>query len=350
MKDLWMTLKERKKPLVMYGMGNGADKITDEVERRGLAISDYFASDGFVRGQFFRGKKVLTWEEIRKKYSDFIILVGFASALPEVMERIEALDREYELYIPDVPVAGRGIFDAPFYEKYRFFFQEAREIWADDASLQIYDGVIAFKLTGEYRYLKGAVSDREEVYQKLLCAERYRSCADLGAYNGDSVREFIRYFPHVQKIYSMEPDRHNFRKLTEFLTEKDLSFVTAYPYAAWKEDGQHSFNASGNRNASLNGGGTQSVEVRKLDTLLQGAPVDYIKYDVEGSEYEALWGSYDTIARFTPDLMVSVYHRNEDIFRLPLFVRTLSPKYRLYLRRFPGFPAWDVNLYALTEK
>ena len=66
----------------------------------------------------------------------------------------------------------------------------------------------------------------------------------------------------------------------------------------------------------------------------------------EGAEREALRGAAQTIARWQPRLNVACYHRNEDLFGLPLLVHTLNPAYRLYLRHHPYVPAWDVNLYA----
>ena len=49
--------------------------------------------------------------------------------------------------------------------------------------------------------------------------------------------------------------------------------------------------------------------------------------DVEGAEREALWGACQTIARYNPRLMVALYHRNEDLFELPLLVHKLNSKY-----------------------
>ena len=83
--------------------------------------------------------------------------------------------------------------------------------------------------------------------------------------------------------------------------------------------------------------------------LPHGVPVDYVKYDVEGAETEALMGSAETIRRDAPALLVSAYHRSGDLFRLPLLVHELNPAYKLYLRRMAGVPAWDINLYAVTE-
>ena len=65
--DMWEELRQSKKPIVMYGMGDGADKILAVLESRGISVSDFFASDGFVRGQTFHSKKVLSFSEIKNK-------------------------------------------------------------------------------------------------------------------------------------------------------------------------------------------------------------------------------------------------------------------------------------------
>lgn len=78
-------------------------------------------------------------------------------------------------------------------------------------------------------------------------------------------------------------------------------------------------------------------------------PIDFIKYDVEGSEKEALLGSERTIREDKPDLVVSLYHRSEDLFTLPLQIADMGTGYAYYLRRLPYIPAWDLNLYCIKE-
>jgi len=346
--DLWTYLQKANKPIVIYGMGNGADKIADELERRGLSVSAYFASDDFVRGQSFRSLRVMKFDEVKELFDDFIILIAFASSLPDVMARMYALDAEYEVYAPDVPVVGGAVFDLEFYESHREDFDAARALMADEESRRVFDAVIAYKLTGKLCYLKEATSSYDEVFTSLLASERYRSCVDLGAYNGDSVREFMAHFPNLSQVVSFEPDRRNFKKLEAFVEANGLDFVECHNCAAYSENGEMAFSQSGNRNARA-GEGKGSVSVRTLDSVLAGRAVEYIKYDVEGSEYEALVGSLETIRRYRPDLLVSLYHRNEDLFRLPLFLNSIAPSYRFYLRRFAYVPAWDLNLYALAE-
>lgn len=39
-KNVWDTLKDSDKPLVLYGMGLGAEKIMSELEQRGMRADD----------------------------------------------------------------------------------------------------------------------------------------------------------------------------------------------------------------------------------------------------------------------------------------------------------------------
>ena len=122
---------------------------------------------------------------------------------------------------------------------------------------------------------------------------------------------------------------------------------------AWNREETLLFDAGGNRNSNV-GNGLSAKKVRQvraltLDSVVGKDRVDYIKYDVEGSEKEALEGSVETIRRSRPELLVSLYHRSADLFSLVLFVHKLMPDARLCLRRFSYYPAWDLNLYAVHE-
>ena len=119
--DLWTYLASANKTIVMYGMGNGADKIIGVCESYGIVIADFFASDGFVRGQIFHGKRVMSFSEIKDKYGkdNIIVLVAFASSLPDVMQKIADVASECETYIPDVPVRGYNVFCDEFENEHK---------------------------------------------------------------------------------------------------------------------------------------------------------------------------------------------------------------------------------------
>ena len=145
-KDLWQYLSESKKPIVMYGMGNGADKILKVCEAKGIEVHDFFASDGFVRGHSFHEKKVLSYSEIKEKYGvgNFIVLLSFASSLPDVISTIQRVANEAELYAPDVPVCGDDLFDMDYFVAHETEFKKARQLFSDEHSKRVFDNVINY--------------------------------------------------------------------------------------------------------------------------------------------------------------------------------------------------------------
>ncbi len=359
-KDLWTYLSETNKKTVMYGMGNGADKILTICERYGIEICGFFASDGFVRGHMFHGKRVLSYSEAKEKYGaeNMIVLLSFASSLPDVLENIYKIADECELYAPDVPVCGNNLFDSAFYSENEDKIEAAESLLADERSKEVYNSVINYKLSGDIGYLRHTHSDFAEVYRDILHAERFEYIADLGAYNGDTLREIKPYAPNLKSAIAFEPDRRNHRKLCDYAQNETAFEIEAHQKAAWSHAETLVFDGSGNRNSTLISGDslpvtkvakTVEVEADSLDNILSGRKVDYIKYDVEGSEREALEGSNGTIEKHLPALLISLYHRSEDIFELPLLIHEKHPDYKLYMRRREYIPAWDTVLIAVKE-
>ncbi len=359
-RDLWEYLVATEKKIVMYGMGNGADKILRACDAKGIAVVDFFASDGFVRGHVFHGKTVLSWSGIKEKYGaeNVIVLLSFGTSRPEVLENIYRIASEAELYAPDVPAFGDGLFDRAFFEAHREELERAWEMLSDEESRRIFENVLQFKLTGRIDFLADAESDPEETLRERVRPDSITACADLGAYNGDSVRMLLDFEgARLSRVWAMEPDARNFRKLQAYAGSESRAAVIAVHAGAWSREETLYFDASGNRNASFGTNRSETladrpvklteISARRLDDVLMGERVDYIKYDVEGSEREALLGSAETIRRFYPRLLVSLYHRNEDLFDLPQLIREAYPAYtKFYLRRFRGIPAWDLNLYC----
>lgn len=351
--DMWDHLASTSKTVVMYGMGNGADKILAVCEKYGVCVSDFFASDGFVRGHSFHGKTVLSYSDVKAKYGaeNIIVLLSFGSSLPDVLELFKTVNSECELYAPDVPVCADALFNYEFFRANRDKIDQAYSLLADEESRRIYENVILYKLSGRIEYLFAAESQKDESYA-LLGARGFSSAADLGAYNGDTARELLRYSPDIKKIYALEPDKRNFRKLSEFCSAYEGSAeLIPVNAAAWSEDTTLIFGGEGNRNSGIfaptKTAKAVEVSARSLDSVLCGEAVDYIKYDVEGAEREAIEGSRETILSHHPALLVSAYHKSEDIFALPLQIHELSTDYKLYYRRYPYVPAWDLNLICI---
>lgn len=341
---LWQHLKESKKPVLLYGMGNGADMIIKVLESYGISYCDTFASDGFVRGHSFHGKRVLSLSEAKEKYSDFIIIVTFAVHDNKTMNFISELADNYELYAPTVSVVDGSPFTSEFFEINEENFKRAYEMLSDEKSRKDYLQILQFKLSGDIKYLLNAHSDKMKLYEEIFPLTDNESIVDLGAYDGDTVREFLTVTGGKYKnIIALEPDEKNFRKL-ERKTE-GLENIIRLNMGAWDKEETLFFAKKSGRNSRLEDNGIP-VKFNSVDNIVKNE-VTFIKMDIEGAELKALDGAKRTVAHYKPKLYVCAYHRNEDMFTIPFKIKELFDGYKIYFRQHPYIPAWESNFYAI---
>lgn len=351
--DVWDELKNEKRPIVVYGMGNGADKLFSRFYEYGITVSDVFASDGFVRGHSYRGYRVKSFSEIKEQYTDFVIVLSFASNREEVISMLCEIDGKYDMYAPDMPVAGVDeYFDREFYNKHYSEINSAYNSLADEESKAIFSSVVNYKLSGRIKYLLTTYSERDEIYS-LISQNKVETIIDAGAYNGDTAREAKAYLNGLKRIYAIEPDAKTFKKLAKYSEAETEIEVIPINAAAWCDNVEGTFLGSGNRNSTAVATASyehtaQQVNMLAIDSI-QGGKIDYIKYDVEGAETEALMGSENTIKTYFPALLVSLYHRSRDIFSLVNYVGENYPEYKLYLRRLKCIPAWEIDLICVKN-
>lgn len=350
---LWERLQSETRPVVLYGMGNGAQKAFDECRRREIEVSGVFATDEFVRGQNFLGYRVEKLAEVESRLDDFVILLCFGSFLPDVMAHIDSIARRHTLYAPDLPLFGGGIWDREYAMAHRVELAESYSLLADDLSKKVFVNLFSYRMTGKLCYLSECESEREEMY-RLLKVGGDESFYDLGAYDGDTVRELLEFTGgNFRSVTAVEPDPKNRRKLLQKM-EQFMPGITGNERftlvegGVWSSDGEETFDNAAGRNSALSAQGKLKVPVYSIDSLTCGKRCTLIKMDVEGAEAEALSGAVKTLEQ-KPRLLFSAYHRTEDIFALPRLLHRLQPEYRICLRHQPYYPAWEVNFCAWCE-
>ena len=353
--DLWEYLAQERRPIALYGTGDGADKIINVLDSYGLKdlIAAVFASDGFVRDRIFRGFKVISYSECCEKLAgkDFIVLVCFGSSRPEVLSFVDKIASERELYVPDVPVYGNILFTREFYESNRAAIDEVAALLADDTSRNCYENYINYKLTGDIKYLVSCESPEDEEFD-LLSGMREGCFIDLGAYYGDTVKRYLEKFPYIGSCVAVEPEKHSFAKLSAYADELagkgvDIRCINALvggktgvqPVSSSRGRGTR---AAVNSNVALKN--TREIDVITVDSLKLDN-VSFIKFDVEGSELEAIEGARETILKSRPVMKIACYHRSEDVFALVQKVLEIRPDYKVFMRHTRCIPGWDTDFY-----
>lgn len=369
---LWDYLKTAGKPVALYGTGDGADKVMARLADHGVTVSGIFASDEFVRGQQFHGFTVQTYSELLGFRNNVIVLIAFASQLPDMMERFYKLAAVHETYAPHVPVfSGDEVVTPEWLKKYETELQTVYDRLADDVSRETFASVLNYKLSGKLSNLQACTTYRDADLKELFSFGDKETYVDLGAYNGDTVQEFLRLTRgRYRKIYALEPDPKNYKKLTTYVRNNTIENISCLQAGVWNDCGCLELAGSGGRQSTFwkaeqtvfatpnlpekssvrKRMKNQQVNVVSVDSLLGDEHADYIKFDVEGVEKEALEGAAQHLIPdcngALPKLLIAAYHHDRDIFALPLLLWKLQPDYKIYMRKHPYVPAWEINIFA----
>ncbi len=342
---IWERLKNTDKPIILYGTGNGADKILNEFEKLNININEIVASDDFCRNQNFRGYTVKPLTPTLKLYKDFILVLAFATQIPDLIEKIYKLEKEFNLLCPYTPVFGNDIFTLDFYKKNLEDIKKARKLMQDNISLSVFDNYLNFIMYGKLDYIKACETPKEEAFYNILKLCDHEHIADLGAYKGDTIQEIFDMCSGYENIYAFEPDIKTFKKLEVFT--KNLPNIYNFNYGIWNENKTLLFENNADRSSTLNDKKGTPTDVVALDNIIKNKKITYIKMDIEGAEFEGLNGSKNILKKQKPKLNIAVYHRNEDFFKLPLLIKEINPEYKIYMRHHPYIPFWDTNIYCV---
>ncbi len=349
---LWHCLKNVTAPILIYGMGNGAEKILTLTNDYDIPVTGVFSSDDHARAVAFQGYPVLSLKEVMEAYENAVILVAFGSYDETVLNRIEALSKQYTVLIPDLPLMGGDILTPDSLLTRQEEIRAARGLLADDKSHRVFDTMLEAKLSGllEPHFREDTLREDDFSLLSLTHGEDY---LDLGAYNGDTIQEFLSHTGGKYcSITALEPDAHNYKKLSEFTAS--LPRTRILPCASWCEPITLTFSGKGGRNCAVKPDlPGQYRHLHPVDAIPVDAlelRVSFAKLDVEGAESQTLMGMKNTLTRCRPKLLISAYHKPDDFITLPLLLEQLCPGYKIYMRRNRCLPAWEIQLYCIPAE
>lgn len=346
---LWDYLSLCSRPIVLYGMGNGGDKIFQLADEKGIPISGVFASDDHANGQEFHGHRVVRYKEMIQEFPDPVILLAFGTERPELMAHIRDLGERHTLLSPDLPLCGGAHICPAYLDQNHMTISRARDLLADAQSRDVFDLLLDFKISGRLTSLFQAETPQDEAYE-IICLGQKERYLDLGAFSGDTIETFLHLTGgQYAAIDAFEPDMRNYRRLAE--NTATLPNLALHKYASWKEHATLTFTGKGGRNSGI----LTDVAGKKMHIhTVEAIPVDslrkdftFVKMDVEGAEAETLLGMSETLHRCHPKLQISAYHKTDDFITLPLLLDQLCPGYQIFLRHHPALPAWEIQMYCI---
>ncbi len=222
------------------------------------------------------------------------------------------------------------------------------ELWADQRSMDIYYGQIACYLSRQYN-ISNQIDKGQYFPDDIKFEKGYSRFVDCGAHIGDTVVSLIKNVGKITSLVAIEPDTENFRKLSSRISQEKKNIIgkiSLYPCGIWSSSKKLAFDDEHGPSCHVSESGNTLLECISLDDILHNFIPTFIKMDVEGAEVEAIKGARCTISKHKPGLAISVYHRIEHLWKIPLLLKSIEDKYKFYLRSYEHFNQETV-LYAV---
>ncbi|HCC47653.1 MAG TPA: hypothetical protein DEQ38_05995 [Elusimicrobia bacterium] len=331
-------------PVVLYGDGWYAPYVREYLARFGAKVAGCFADDGFTASP-----GTVSLAEIGRRFAEFNVVIAFADfRLARKKLEAKACGQIAGIYFFDAMAAMPGnTLDREFARRHREQFGAVYGLLADDLSRETYAAFLGAKLGGDPERLYEVWRKDQYFPEGLIRLSEREVFVDGGAYTGDTLLAFLRKTKNkYARCCAFEPEPENAAKLAALAGRQRFRDVSIINKALWSGAETLRFSGAAGATASaLSAAGAAAVET---DTIDRAAPdATYIKLDVEGAELEALRGAAGTIRRNRPKLAVCLYHKPEDLFEIPLYIQSLAPDYRFFLRQHQPVSC-ELVLYGVT--
>lgn len=236
--------------------------------------------------------------------------------------------------LPVRPVTFWPDFEADF-EHHRDKYLAVRARLADQESVDLFDNLVRFRIEADLNAMAKYEFDQVNQYFEPFLALQLSGeiFVDVGSFDGKTSLEFAARVPEFAHIYAFEPSETNRRSVEANLAALGTERLTIFPYGLGDQETTLKFDSQSGSSSRASSKGDMDISVRTLDSLDVRNPT-MIKMDIEGAEGSALLGSLQTIRTYQPRLAISVYHRFDDLWRIPEVVDQTGVPYRIHLRHY----------------
>lgn len=227
--------------------------------------------------------------------------------------------------------------------------QYLKNILCDEKSKYILDQLVKKRKLGSIDYSDITDTKSEYFRDEFFSHSDNEVFLDGGAFDGDTIDEFFDWtMGKYNEIYAFEADP----KTAKLLTEKMHRWHNVHLIKKGLWDSNTTLNFSldnkiiSSHITSDTDQNSSCIECISFENQFgTDVPLSFIKLDIEGAEIQAINGMKNIIKKFHPKLAISIYHKPEDLWQIPLLIHELVPEYKLYIRHF-GHNYFGTNVYA----
>lgn len=341
-------LTEHYPYVVFYGCGAILHSIVESWDKHvGRAIDFCCDSDSSKWGKTFCGARCISPSElmeIKDQCAVFVTIGDFKPVYTLLKER--GFPSVHQLFKYDLEASEF----LPRYGQEEVISKlcKAYSLLGDRRSELVFEAIVGRVLgAGENIDIMLDICERDQYFPPdLVKLTDHEALVDIGAYDGDTVRDFVaRTNGCFDQVYSFELDAINFQALqANTLRMPESDRLAIFNLGVWDSECDISYSIG--KSQSTVGSGEGKGHVVPLDEALRDQRVTMIKMDIEGAEPNALRGAKHLIQSQKPRLAICIYHDFRHLWEIPLYIKSLVPEYRIFLRHHTNLE-YETVCYAL---
>ncbi len=348
--------------LVLFGGGATSDFIFNVFKEQYGIIPSFFCDNNIEKqGTIICGIPVISFDELCRMRGKVLIYITTQLYYSIIHKQLTdaSFSEEHILGYDMIPQFSWETDYKEFINSHRGEIEAIYDALADDGSKKVLHNRLSFLITRRRDFAVSARSignGKQYFDDTVVDIGKIDTLVDLGAYIGDSARQFMDVRNgNFKRVYEFEPDDEYYRIILEsFRNDKRVVCI---------KKGTSDRNCTINVQSSLgtmssiyNGlfvtegkVGDKNYEICRLDDELKNRKeqIDMLKMDIEGAELETLKGAAEIIRNDKPLIAVCVYHKSDDLITIPEFIRSINPEYRFYIRHYSDNQTETV-MYAVS--
>jgi len=336
------------RPLTLYGAGDFGRMARDYCRKIGIDVD--FVVDANARAlqdsNVWEGERIFLPEEVPvdRKRNDLLAVCIATIPYTTIAESLKAQGWRHlvpfydlaETYRDRHPLSNGWLVDKLEHNDL-LKLKDVLCSWSDEISRAHHLQFIAWRLLREdWFFLRAPVSCDNRFFIPEVLQEMSKpvSFADVGAHHGKvSLRLFDLIGNELEKVWLIEPDTENLVQLRHTVDNAPTGFskkAEIFANAVGNKSETRQFFEGLGYASQVSGLGNREITLTTIDEL--GISPTFLKLHLEGGELAALEGAKETIRSKRPILAVTSYHTADGLWRLPRWLMTELPDYRISMR------------------
>ncbi len=338
--DIYREIKESKIPTYIYGAGCLGETVLHALGQYGIIVKAFIVDTlYFKENQYLKNIPIVSWDTL--KDANINVVLGFSNYLKcDKIKRYACVNKVY-----CIPFTGYGNYSRELTPKDYSYIEEQMckviPILADDFSKGVLTAFTDCLRDNDVSHIFDYYEKEQSYFDNsVFKIGEDEVFYDIGAYDGDTLREFwkVNNF-HYKKVIAIEADKNNYARLIKTVNENNQSRnVICLNCGVWEQSKQYWLNPRNDNSqdyivSEKKEPQSVGINMNTIDGIWETNRISptFIKTNFLGA-LETLKGARLCIEKCTPKIAIICGFNLTDLLETPLMIKQICSAYKVYYR------------------